>query len=376
MDLFRVAIREANACGESSVNARAAVFRGAGLPIEFQEWPVPTPQESQVLVDVVACTLCGSDIHTMHGRRNVPVPTVLGHEILGRISAYGPTASRVDATGRAIAVGDRVTWAVVANCGQCYYCKRDLPQKCERGFKYGHEAIRPSLELSGGLATHCLLVRGTSIFRIPDSVSDAVACPSSCATATVAGAIEAAGIVNGRSILILGAGMLGITASAWCRSLGADDIILCDPASDRLALAKNFGASETCLPQEIEAVITELTGGRGVDIAFDFSGSHEAIEATIPMLRTGGIFVLIGSVFPTPAVALYPERVVRGCLTIKGMHNYSPRHLGSALQFLESNPNYPFGALVSTWHRLEDVETLIRSKDSGTELRIGIRPNE
>ena len=251
--------------------ASAAIFRGVGLPFDQVNWPLPRPRGTEVLVEVIACTLCGSDLHSIHGRRSVPVPTILGHEILGRVVDFGPDASRVDAAGRPLGVGDRVTWAIVASCGDCFYCRRDLSQKCEHGFKYGHEPLRPGRELSGGLADHCLLVPGTSIFRVPADLSDAVACPSSCATATVAAALEAAGPIAGRSVLILGAGMLGVTAAAWSRSLGACDVIVCDPNDDRLSSAAAFGVTKTSSPTRLAGIVAEATGGRGMDIALELS---------------------------------------------------------------------------------------------------------
>jgi alcohol dehydrogenase len=108
------------------------VFHAPGKPLELREFPLPAPQGSEALVEVIACTLCGSDLHTMHGRRSVSVPTILGHEILGRITAFGPAAPRQDAAGKPLQLGDRVTWSIVANCGDCFYCLRGLPQKCQR----------------------------------------------------------------------------------------------------------------------------------------------------------------------------------------------------------------------------------------------------
>ena len=99
--------------------------------------------------------------------------------------------------------------------------------------KYGHEALAPRRDLTGGLAEHCLLARGSAIFRVPDRLPDETACPANCATATVAGAVEAAGELADRSILILGCGMLGVTATAWanvsmafCRNI--DRTHVCD----------------------------------------------------------------------------------------------------------------------------------------------------
>ncbi len=357
------------------MTARAAVFRGVGLPFDLVEFPLPRPRGMQILVEVIACTLCGSDLHSIHGRRAVPTPSVLGHEILGRVVAFGPEAARVDQAGQPLALGDRVTWSLVASCGECFYCCRDLPQKCERGFKYGHEALQPGRELSGGLADHCLLVAGTAIFRVPDEVPDEVACPASCATATVAAAIEAGDKVADRAVLVLGAGMLGMTAAAWCRALWAKDVIVCDHDAERLATAAaEFGATATCAPSGLADVVRERTGGRGVDLALELSGAPESVTAALPLLRTGGTLVLVGSVFPSAPIAVVPERLVRGCVTMRGVHNYAPWHLALGLEFLAGHPEFPFGRLVAPWRPLADLNALVASGPPVGSLRIGIRP--
>jgi alcohol dehydrogenase len=357
-----------------SPTTRAAVFLGPGLPIELREIPLPEVNGAGMLVEVVACTLCGSDLHTMHGRRSVPVPTTLGHEILGRIVEFGPDAPHRDAAGRVLDLGDRVTWGIVANCGDCFYCRRGLPQKCERQTKYGHEPLRPGSELTGGLAGHCWLVPGTTVLRVPDHLSDAVACPANCATATVAAALEAAGPLDGRRVLVMGSGMLGVTAMAWARTLGAEAVIACDVAPDRLALARQFGATHTAAPDDVARVARECTGGYGVDVALELTGAADAVEAILPLPRLGGVIVLVGSVFPTRPVPIAPEQVVRRCLTLRGVHNYAPAHLQAALNFLAGHPEYPFDGLVADWQPLVAIERVLASTGSPGHLRLGIRP--
>src|SRR5262245_60463308 len=143
----------------------AAVFSGTPGQIELRELPVPRPAAGELLVRILGCTICGSDLHTLHGRRQVPVPTVLGHEIIGEIALLGSDVPHEDLAGQPLRVGDRVTWSLVASCGECFYCQHDLPQKCETAVKYGHEALRPGRELLGGLAEHALLVPGTALVR-------------------------------------------------------------------------------------------------------------------------------------------------------------------------------------------------------------------
>ena len=103
--------------------------------------------------------------------------------------------------------------AVVANCGECFDCQRNLPQKCSNAVKYGHEAFRLGMELLGGLAEYCLLTTGTAIVRLPEDLLLEVICPASCATATIASALENHQVAD-RVVLVTGAGLLGLTACA------------------------------------------------------------------------------------------------------------------------------------------------------------------
>src|SRR5262249_4521786 len=149
-----------------------ALFTGAGKPLEMVRFPTPQPRGAELLVRVSCCTLCRSDLHTHAGRRTEPTPTVLGHEIVGRIEGFGPEAPRQDTAGVSMSVGGRVSWAVAVGCGSCFFCAQDLPQKCEVPYKYGHQRLDPDRPLGGGLADCVVLLPGTAIFRVPDSIPD------------------------------------------------------------------------------------------------------------------------------------------------------------------------------------------------------------
>lgn len=261
----------------------------------------------------------------------------------------------------------------MASCGACFYCRRGLPQKCLRAVKYGHEPLHEDARLRGGLADDCLLAPGTAVVRLEDALSDEAACPANCGTATMVAATEAAGDVRGCCVVVQGAGLLGLAACALARSRGAADVILCDMQSKRLARGEAFGATRAAVPGELGAAVAGATQGYGADVVIDSAGAPEAFESGLPLLRLGGTFVLVGAVFPTRAVELHVERVVRRNLRLCGIHNYVPEHLVKAVAFLEQS-KYPWDSLVADWLPLSECSRAFHRAQDPTVLRIGVCP--
>ncbi|OLO99272.1 dehydrogenase [Mycolicibacterium porcinum] len=327
----------------------AAVWTGSGVDVRLV--PVPDLGAGEVLVRVRLATVCGSDLHTVMGRRSAACPSILGHEAVGDVVAVGPGA---DAE-----VGQRVIWSVTVACGTCSRCRSGLSAKCLSVRKVGHEAFDGDWALSGSYAAHVVLPRGTTIAAVPDTLSDAVAAPAACATATVMATLEAAGELVGQRVLINGAGMLGLTAVAACATAGAD-VQVVDRNADRLDLAARFGG--------------RASDGGPVDVAIDYTGSSAAVADALGRLDIGGTLVLAGSVTPGPPLKVDPETVVRHWLTITGVHNYEPRHLQQAVKFLdETRKHYPWDALVVAPVPLDDIETALRTPPPG-KLRTAVTP--
>ena len=357
--------------GESTL----ALFAGTPGELSLERRPLPALGDGEILVRILGCTLCGSDLHTVAGRRSVPVPTVLGHEIVGVVAAFGPGAPRHDLSGVALDVGSRITWAIVAGCGECFCCTHDLWPKCERGVKYGHERAGHGDEFRGGLAEHCILVPGTAIVALPAGMALEVACPANCATATVVAALDAAGDLTGACVAILGAGLLGLTAAALAQARGARDVIVVDTRAGRAARAAEFGATAVGSPGDLPGLVTAATAGRGADVLVELTGATAALEAAWEQVRVGGTIILVGAVSPGAPWAIVPERIVRRALLIRGIHNYSPRHLATAVEFLSAvQDRHPFASLVSAWYPLADVTAAFSAAAAGSHVRVGIRP--
>jgi alcohol dehydrogenase len=355
--------------------AQIALFEGSRGQVLLKAVPLPAPARGETLVRVLGCTLCGSDLHTVEGRRQVSVPTILGHEIVGEIIEQGPGSPCEDLQGQTLNPGDRVTWAIVAHCGDCFHCRRGLPQKCQRGVKYGHELYRDERSLNGGLSSHCLLAPGSAIFRLPKEIPLEMSAPASCATATIAAACEAAGDLRGAEVGIFGAGLLGLTACAMARDLGASQVYCVEPTHHRRQRIPEFGAVACESAQDLGARLWHSDAPPGLDVVLELSGSTAALEQALPLLRVGGIAVLVGAVFPGPPAGIVPEQIVRRHLTLRGIHNYAPRHLQLAVSFLCSAVGrWPLAELVTDWLPLAEIGTALEIAADPARIRVGVIP--
>lgn len=326
--------------------AVAMAFLGEGHPHETIAVPGVALAADDVLVAVELSTICGSDVHTVHGRRSAPVPLVLGHESVGRVIALGESGADAE-DGTPLRIGDRVVWSVTVSCGTCDRCAAGMTQKCRELGKYGHERIAPHRELTGAFASHVQLRRGTTIVRVPEALPATALAPASCATATAYSAVRrgAAGRdLDGVRVRVYGAGLVGLSAVAIAAAEGAVvDVV--DPNAARRRLATRFGAEPDASSAEPE-------------IAIEASG--HAVASAISDVAVGGTVVLIGSVFPADPVPLDAESMVRRMITVTGVHNYTGAELADAVAFLAGRGRaFPFAEMVGTVHPLADLDQAI-----------------
>ena len=296
--------------------AQAVVWLGRDQ-FEPQSFPLPELAEGESLIRLTAATVCGSDRHTVRGRRPGACPSVLGHEGVGVIEdsqAEHP-------------LGQRVVFSVTSVCGDCDNCRRGLSAKCASVAKVGHESTDSGWALSGTYASHIHFPAGVAIVPVPDSVPDAVAATAGCAVATVMAMLEAAGDMQGKRVFVNGLGMLGLTAVAAAQSRGAAEVLAFDPTPQRQDLALFAGAS-TIMEQDLPA---------DVDVALELSGTTSGVQTCVASLGVGGTAVLAGSVSPGPNIEISPEQFVRGWRTITGVHNFEPHHVQEAVDFLAAD---------------------------------------
>lgn len=357
---------------------QAAVFVAPREPLEIREFGLTKLETCEAWVRIECCTLCGSDLHTISGARHEKSPSILGHEAIGTLVALGPIPLH-DAGGEAVRIGDRITWSVSVSCNHCDRCQMGLPQKCRSLTKYGHELATGRAALSGGLAEYLLLRRGSSVVKIHPHVSKRVICPANCATATIAAALRRCETIAKKRVLILGAGMLGLTAAAMTESYSAASITMIDPVVARLERAIRFGANAAVQWSsdlaQLKASLRVEAGHDAFDVILELSGSAASVLAAYELADVGANVVLVGTVMPSPSVSFDPERIVRRCISLHGVHNYAPVDLQTAVHFLTSaGASYPFDELVECEFPLAKIDEALKYAADHRPFRVAICP--
>lgn len=343
------------------------IFKEANRPLEIISCPIPALQAGEILVQNEYVTLCRSDLSTYSGKRKEKSPTILGHEIVGTIAAFGPDAPHQDCEGNPLHIGDRVTWAIYASDPTGEMARRGIPQKAPDLFKYGHEQLTADSTLHGGLATHTILRKHTPLLRLNPDVPLKVAAIINCAVSTVAGSLRLAGPLEGKRVAIWGTGMLGVIACAMCHERGAKEVLAFDICDERLAVARKFGA--TSLFHSLEEAALE----NGVDIAIDYSGNIRCMEDSIDALGIGGTAVWVGGVCPQERVKVDSEQFVRQLRMLKGLHNYNREDFQTAVTFIQQHhADYPIADLIYDGFPLEQAEEAFRYALRENPYRVGI----
>jgi len=344
--------------------AYAQVFSGPNEVLQKREFALPSALGAgETLVEISLATICGSDLHTLTGQRLEKTPCILGHEAVGRIVTTGADRSDLEP-------GQRVTWSIADSCGTCSPCREHyLPEKCHHLFKYGHAPLADGSGLNGCYASHILLRPGTHIVTVPDALSDAVIAPANCALATVINAVSLLPIPC-RSVLVQGAGLLGLYACALLTERGVERVYCMDRSEKRRQYSARFGA----IPIEhIDEIYAKTPGG--IDAAIEVAGAASLINEGILALRPGGFYAFVGMVHPDTKLEITGEQIIRKCLHIRGVHNYSPRHLDEAISFLQHTATrYPYAELVSEPLPLDDLQEAIALAHTQKYLRVAVRP--
>jgi L-iditol 2-dehydrogenase len=275
--------------------------------LELLDLPQPAPAPGELLIQVAACGICGSDVHGYDGSsgRRIP-PIVMGHEAAGIVAAAGPGVTSFQP-------GDRVTFDSTVYCGECPYCLRGDVNLCDRRQVIGVSC--GEYRRAGAFAEY-VTVPERIVHRLPDSMSFAEAAMLEPVSVALH-AVKVSEIRGGETALVIGAGMIGLLTLQAARAAGCSRVFIADVDATRLRLAESLGATEVLhlsgadLPREV----LRRTGS-GVDLALEAVGRDETIHAAIHSIRKGGTVTLIGNI--TPQVNLPLQIVVSRQLRLQG----------------------------------------------------------
>jgi threonine dehydrogenase-like Zn-dependent dehydrogenase len=266
---------------------RGLVFHGPrDVRVEAVDDPA-TRGPGEAVVRVTACAVCGSDLHVYRGsERGLDPGTVLGHEFVGVVEEV--------TAGVDLAPGRRVVAPFTTSCGDCFFCRRGLTARCERGELFGW--LEKGCGLHGAQAERVRVpLAATTLVPIPEGVPDALALLAGDVLATGTFAADLAAVEPGTVAVVLGCGPVGLMAVAVCRRRGADRVFAVDSVPERLALAERLGAEPLAFDRldPLEAV-REATAGRGADAVLEVVGSPEATRLAVDLVRPGGTIAAVG----------------------------------------------------------------------------------
>ncbi len=290
-----------NAMPDAPRDVLAAVWRGERR-LAVEPWPLPQMGPQDALVRVQSCGVCGSDVHVVDGDLTEFVPPrVLGHEPLGVVEAVGDAVS-------AFRPGDLVTWEPSLPCRSCYYCHEGEDGLCER-----------RVPILGGFAERTVVPQ-RALYHLPDGLADGLgvlAEPLSCALY----AHDRGRIAVGDRVAVIGAGTIGLLLTMLARRAGASLIVVSDPNARKRAVATAVGADVVVDPSSTNLLdtIRELSGGRGVEVAFEAAGSPPAVLDALAVPRPGGTTVLVGLTSPAASASVPLFDVLRRDLTVEAV---------------------------------------------------------
>ena len=346
---------------------KAAVLYEARQPLKIEDLETPAVRDEDVLIKVISCGVCHTDLKVAEGRNRFTPPTILGHEVAGTVEEVGSQCKDFKA-------GDRVIIGMRYKCGRCRYCLSARDNLCERRpapptlkKKDGTVVTRWNV---GGFAQY-VSVPGYMTFKIPDGISIEEASVVGCRVTTAYNAVKHRGRLEpGDSALVIGCGGIGLNTIQFLKCFGAYPIIAVDIVEEKLAAAKQFGATHTInasAEDPVKAVI-QLTGG-GVDKSFEAIGNPKTSDQIIQATRPGGTATIIGGLGAGPFTISSGSFVTRE-ITITGVSSRQANDVNEVFEMAKLG-RIELKNLITKRYRYEQINEALSDLEQG-KLRMGL----
>lgn len=340
---------------------KAAMYYGVG-DVRYEETDIPEIGPGELLIKVGTALTCGTDVKTY--KRGHPLlikhtPALFGHEYAGTIEAVGEGVENFK-------VGMRVVATNSAPCGDCFYCKKDMPNLCSK--------LKDSL-VNGAFAEYIRVPKAVvrwNTHEIPDSLSfrdAALTEPLAC----VVHGIEESNIKLGDTVVVIGAGPIGLMLIMLAKKSGASTVIASDLAELRRETALKAGTDIVIDPSKENPVerVKKETAGRGADVVIEAVGIRQTWEQAVDMTRDAGTTVLFGGAASGSKFELDTGRFHYGQLTIKGVFHLKPRHVEQALKLIIAGDIDP-DLLISHEMPVEKIGEALEMMGAGETMKISI----
>ena len=338
---------------------RGVVFLG-DRKVEMRTFPDPTPGPGEVVLQMKASGMCGSDLKFYRsppgeaqkalGLGNLAEPFIGGHEPCGVVVARGPGVSEKEAP-----TGQRVMDHHYAGCGVCKHCRVGWSQLCRAGITvYGVTA-------HGGHAEY-MKVPLRTLVPLPEELSFAEGAAVACGTGTAYGALRRMRIAGGDTLAVFGQGPVGVSATVLGNAMGAR-VIAVETSPERLALAKDFGADTVVnsSKEDVLQVINQLTKGEGVDLALDCTGVAAARRAAVRCVKTWGTACYVGEGGEV-TLDVSPD-LLRRQVTLIGSWTFSAMGMLECARFI-ADQRIPLEKIFTHRWKLEQADAAYKSFDT------------
>ena len=344
--------------------------------IAQREYDVSDPVPGGLLMKMIRANVCVSEVHILHGNHPLIVAgCMLGHEGVGRVErlGFGVTA---DFSGEPLNEGDRVVATYFQACRRCPECNAGHLNLCRNAYAGWSQKADVAPHFHGTFGTHYGVGPNQYVYKVPDSISSKAVSSANCALSQVYYGAQLGEIKRGQKVVVLGAGGLGVCASAVASEFGAE-VWVAEVAANRLPKTKEFGAHHSIDLSQAEdgtgrVDLMRREVGGGADVVIDLTGVPGAFSDAVQTVKTGGIMISIGNISPGKFTQFDPGLFTRTGVQIRAAIRYPTSVLGQAVSFIESTPHFPWEDLVDADYGIGDVKEAIQAAEDRKVTRAGI----
>ena len=345
--------------------------------LEIRDVPAPDAVPGGLTIDLLYGGVCGSDVHLYTGQAGaLPFPVILGHEGVGRIAQLGEGVA-TDYASQPVAEGDLVYWAPIALCGACYTCTVLEQTPCEKS-SFFEDADKPNW---GTYQQRVWLPARQPFYKLPAGADPVALAALGCALPTALKAFDQVRPVRpGDTVVIQGAGPVGLAAAMMASISGASDVVVLDSVASKLDVARSMGATttldlSTTSAEDRRTAIYDLSGPTGPTVVVEAAGALAAFGEGSDLTGVNGTYVVVGLWGPVGPTEVHPgdiswrNKSIGGATFPKIKHYYQAVQLAARLQ-----DRFPLADLVTHRYRVEDSEAALLAVEHGEVIKALIDP--